>query len=250
MHLAGWPGVAEPRPRACSPRSPRCGGSSSSAARRARASGLKLRQPLRRMIVAGAALAEAHADEIADELRVKEVVLRRGRARPSCASSRTCAVLGPRLGAGARRDVRARARRGPLHASSTAAASRSTGTCSSPTRCSSSGSARRAGRSPTDGAITVALDTRSTTSSASRRALQRPDPLDPDRCARSRASRSPTASGSGSPTRSCSPFADRIAEETLAVSVELDPSFGSRRPDRPCEERPQLRGPARAEPSG
>src|SRR5438876_227155 len=34
-------------------------------------SGLKLRQPLRRLVVAGAAGASAHSDEIADELRVK-----------------------------------------------------------------------------------------------------------------------------------------------------------------------------------
>jgi isoleucyl-tRNA synthetase len=36
-------------------------------------SGLKLRQPLRRMVVHGAGAAEAHAEEISDELRVKEI---------------------------------------------------------------------------------------------------------------------------------------------------------------------------------
>jgi isoleucyl-tRNA synthetase len=42
--------------------------------RQARAtSGLKLRQPLRRLVVEGAPLAEKHADEIREELRVKEV---------------------------------------------------------------------------------------------------------------------------------------------------------------------------------
>jgi isoleucyl-tRNA synthetase len=42
--------------------------------RQARAtSGLKLRQPLRALVVEGAPLAEGHADEIADELRVREV---------------------------------------------------------------------------------------------------------------------------------------------------------------------------------
>jgi isoleucyl-tRNA synthetase len=35
--------------------------------------GLKLRQPLRRLVVQGASAAEAHSDEIAEELRVKEV---------------------------------------------------------------------------------------------------------------------------------------------------------------------------------
>ena len=37
------------------------------------ASGLKLRQPLARLVVQGAAAAAAHADEIAEELRVKSV---------------------------------------------------------------------------------------------------------------------------------------------------------------------------------
>ena len=37
------------------------------------ASGLKLRQPLRRLVVAGAEAARSHAAEIADELRVKNV---------------------------------------------------------------------------------------------------------------------------------------------------------------------------------
>jgi isoleucyl-tRNA synthetase len=42
--------------------------------RQARAtSGLKLRQPLRRLVVEGAPLAEKHADEIREELRVKDV---------------------------------------------------------------------------------------------------------------------------------------------------------------------------------
>jgi isoleucyl-tRNA synthetase len=40
--------------------------------RQARA-GVKLRQPLRRLVVQGAGLAQRHADEIAEELRVKEV---------------------------------------------------------------------------------------------------------------------------------------------------------------------------------
>jgi isoleucyl-tRNA synthetase len=66
--------------------------------RQARAqSGLKLRQPLRRMAVFGAPLAEAHRDEVGDELRVKEVRFERGgearvRLKPNLP------VLGPRLG--------------------------------------------------------------------------------------------------------------------------------------------------------
>jgi isoleucyl-tRNA synthetase len=67
-------------------------------ARQARAtSGLKLRQPLRRLAVAGAPLAERHAEEIRDELRVKdvnfgEVEATELRVKPNLP------VLGPKLG--------------------------------------------------------------------------------------------------------------------------------------------------------
>jgi isoleucyl-tRNA synthetase len=66
---------------------------------------LKLRQPLRRLVVAGAAPAvESHADEIADELRVKEVAFAQVeaselRVKPNLPK------LGPKLGARLR-DVR------------------------------------------------------------------------------------------------------------------------------------------------
>jgi isoleucyl-tRNA synthetase len=60
-------------------------------------SGLKLRQPLRRMVVQGAAPAQSHVDEIRDELRVKdvefgEVEAMQVRVRPNLP------VLGPKLG--------------------------------------------------------------------------------------------------------------------------------------------------------
>src|SRR6185295_730970 len=59
-------------------------------------SGLKLRQPLRRLVVEGAQGARAHADEIADEVRVKDVafdhVQAELRVKPNLP------VLGPRLG--------------------------------------------------------------------------------------------------------------------------------------------------------
>jgi isoleucyl-tRNA synthetase len=66
--------------------------------RQARAtSGLKLRQPLRRLVVEGARLAEKHVDEIRDELRLKEVEFgpvdaSELRVRPNLP------VLGPKLG--------------------------------------------------------------------------------------------------------------------------------------------------------
>ncbi len=61
------------------------------------ASGLKLRQPLRRLVVEGAPLAERHADEIREELRVKDVEFgtveaSELRVKPNLP------VLGPKLG--------------------------------------------------------------------------------------------------------------------------------------------------------
>jgi isoleucyl-tRNA synthetase len=66
--------------------------------RQARSSaGIKLRQPLRALVVAGAARAESHADEIAEELRVKDVTFGEVgaselRVKPNLP------VLGPKLG--------------------------------------------------------------------------------------------------------------------------------------------------------
>jgi isoleucyl-tRNA synthetase len=72
VHLAGWPETDAPDAELLSEiaelrRVVELG-------RQARAtSGLKLRQPLRALVVEGAPLAESHADEIADELRVRDV---------------------------------------------------------------------------------------------------------------------------------------------------------------------------------
>jgi isoleucyl-tRNA synthetase len=61
------------------------------------ASGLKLRQPLRRLVVQGATLAQGHADEIRDELRVKEVEF--GQVEATELTVRpNLPVLGPKLG--------------------------------------------------------------------------------------------------------------------------------------------------------
>ena len=66
--------------------------------RQARAtSGLKLRQPLRRLVVEGAAPAEAHADEIRGELRVKEVEFGEVEASELRVKP-NLPVLGPKLG--------------------------------------------------------------------------------------------------------------------------------------------------------
>ena len=72
-------------PRRCSPRSPRSAASSSSAGRLARRRGLKLRQPLRRLVVAGAPLARgARGRDRRRAARARRRVRRRSR-RPSCA---------------------------------------------------------------------------------------------------------------------------------------------------------------------
>jgi isoleucyl-tRNA synthetase len=109
VHLAEWPSVDEPDRAlldeiAAVRRIVELG-------RQARStSGLKLRQPLRRLIVAGATAAHGHADEIADELRVKEVEFGEVEASELRVKP-NLPVLGPKLGA-ALRDVRERLQRG------------------------------------------------------------------------------------------------------------------------------------------
>jgi isoleucyl-tRNA synthetase len=96
VHLAGWPGEAAADERllgemAAVRRVVELG-------RQARAqSGLKLRQPLRRLVVQGAEDAESHAGEIAEELSVKQVEFgpveaTELRVKPNLP------VLGPKLG--------------------------------------------------------------------------------------------------------------------------------------------------------
>src|SRR5260221_127753 len=73
VHLAPWPDVVEPDRTLLDEMSDvrRV----VTLAHQARsASGLKLRQPLHRLVVESAAGARAHAEEIADEVRVKDVV--------------------------------------------------------------------------------------------------------------------------------------------------------------------------------
>jgi len=104
VHLAGWPEVEPPDEALLAEmaqvrRVVELG-------RQARStSELKLRQPLRRLVVAGAAgEAARHSDEIADELRVKEVTF--GEVESSELRVKpNLPVLGPKLGA-ALRDVR------------------------------------------------------------------------------------------------------------------------------------------------
>jgi isoleucyl-tRNA synthetase len=96
VHLAGWPAAEEPDMALLAEiaelrRVVELG-------RQARStSGMKLRQPLRALVVEGAPLAAGHADEIADELRVRDVTFGQVdaselRVKPNLP------VLGPKLG--------------------------------------------------------------------------------------------------------------------------------------------------------
>jgi isoleucyl-tRNA synthetase len=96
VHLAGWPETAAPDTDLLAEiaelrRVVELG-------RQARAaSGLKLRQPLRALVVEGASLAQKHADEIADELRVGAVSFGHVEASELRVKP-NLRVLGPKLG--------------------------------------------------------------------------------------------------------------------------------------------------------
>jgi isoleucyl-tRNA synthetase len=98
VFLAGWPEVAEGRVDDALLAEMDEARLVAELGRRARdASGLKLRQPVRRLVVQGARRAEPHADVVRDELRVKElewgdVGATELRVKPNLP------VLGPKLG--------------------------------------------------------------------------------------------------------------------------------------------------------
>ena len=96
VHLAGWPTVAEPD----SPLLEEIGELRRvvELGRQARATaGIKLRQPLRALVVDGATLVQAHTDEIAEELRVEEVSFGQVEASELRVKP-NLRVLGPKLG--------------------------------------------------------------------------------------------------------------------------------------------------------
>jgi isoleucyl-tRNA synthetase len=95
VHLAEWPEVEEPD-RALLDEIADVRRVVTLAHQARATSGLKLRQPLRRLVVEGAQGARLHADEIADEVRVKDVTFDRVdaelRVKPNLP------LLGPRFG--------------------------------------------------------------------------------------------------------------------------------------------------------
>jgi isoleucyl-tRNA synthetase len=100
VHLAGWPEVPDPDgPLLAEIAEVR---SVVELGRQARsASGRKQRQPFRRLVVEGAPLAEAHGDEIADELNVREFEF--GKVEASDLRVKpNLRLLGPKLGASLR----------------------------------------------------------------------------------------------------------------------------------------------------
>ena len=112
VHLSGWPEVADPD-RALLAEIAELRAVVELGRQARSSSGLKGRQPLRRMVVAGAPLAAAHTDEIAEELNVKEVEFGEVeaselRVKPNLPK------LGPKLGAEAARG-QYRARRRAVH---------------------------------------------------------------------------------------------------------------------------------------
>jgi isoleucyl-tRNA synthetase len=96
VHLAGWPEPAEVDAALLAEIAQLR--SVVELGRQARAtSGLKLRQPLRALVVEGAPLAEGHADEIVDELRVRVVTFGQVEASELLVKP-NLRLLGPRLG--------------------------------------------------------------------------------------------------------------------------------------------------------
>jgi len=95
VHLAGWPEVEEPD-RALLDELADVRRVVTLAHQARASAGLSLRQPLRRLVVEGAPLAAAHAEEIAGETNVKEVEF--GAVEAELRVKPNLPVLGPRLG--------------------------------------------------------------------------------------------------------------------------------------------------------
>jgi isoleucyl-tRNA synthetase len=220
VFLAGWPEVAEPDAALLAEiaevrRIVELG-------RQARStSDLKLRQPLRRLIVAGSGLAGTHAGEIADELRVKEVVFGEVdaselRVKPNLP------VLGPKLGP-ALPEVRTALAEGRFEELEGGRV-QVNGHVLEPEEVLVERIGKEGWAVATDGAVTVALDTG--LDDELRLEARLNDLIREIQNLRKQTGLAITDRiRLWIPDEELLPFADHIAEETLAVSVELGPEL-------------------------
>jgi isoleucyl-tRNA synthetase len=216
IFLAGWPDVPEPDRGVLAEmvdvrRVVELG-------RQARStSNLKLRQPLRQMVVAGAPSAAAHTGEIADELRVKEVVFgdveaSELRVKPNLR------LLGPKLGASLA-EVRTALAEGRFEALEDGRY-RVNGYVLEPEEVLVERIGKEGWAVATDGIVTVALDTR--VDDELRLEARCNDLIRDIQVKRKELGLEITDRiGLWIPDEALLPFADRIAAETLAVAVEL-----------------------------
>jgi isoleucyl-tRNA synthetase len=184
-------------------------------------SGLKLRQPLRRMVVSGAPLAHGHADEIADELRVKgvefgEVEASELRVKPNLP------VLGPKLGP-ALREVGAALAEGRF-TELEGGRFQVNGHVLDPEEVLVERTGREGWAVAADGGVTVAIET--TLDDELRLEASVNDLIRAVQQLRKDSGLEITDRiRLWIPDADLLPFADRIAEETLAVSVEAGPEL-------------------------
>jgi isoleucyl-tRNA synthetase len=220
VFLAGWPEPREPD-EALLAEMAAVRGVVSLGHRARSTSGLKVRQPLRRLVVAGAAAAEAHVDEIADELRVKEVEFgaveaSELRVKPNLR------LLGPRLGAELR-EVRAALEAGQFEELE-GGRFRVNGHELEPDEVLVERVGLEGWAVASEDGVTVALDT--TVDDELRLEARVNDLIRDVQVMRKNAGLEITDRiRLWIPGPELLPFADRIAAETLAVSVELGPEL-------------------------
>jgi isoleucyl-tRNA synthetase len=184
-------------------------------------SGLRQRQPLRRLIVAGAPLARDHAEEIADELNVKEVEFgdveaSELRVKPNLP------LLGPKLGS-ALNEVRTKLQQGEF-TELEGGRFQVNGYILEPDEVLVERIGREGWAVATDGMITVALDT--TLDDELRLEGRVKDLIREVQVLRKDSGLEVTDRiRLWIAEEDLLPFADRIGAETLAVSVELGPEL-------------------------
>ena len=218
MHLAGWPDAPAPDDALLAEIADvrRVVGLGHQARQSANA---RVRQPLRRLVVEGAPLAEAHVDEIRDELRVKEIEFGPVDATELHVKPHL-PVLGPKLGKelGAVRAALAAGEFEELPGGGFRVAGHDLGADEVLVeRSGKEGWAVASGEG-----LTVALDTRSTRSSSSR-AASTTSSTRSTRCGRSgarpdRPHRGDAPGRGGRPAR----HEEWIKSEVLAVSIEAN----------------------------